>query len=55
MQPKVRPIHDVLKAVENDASDAAWVRDIAREKLLNALADRLRERIAKGEEWEPSF
>lgn len=55
MQPNVRPIHDVLKDVDKAASDAAWVRDIAREKSLNALADRLRERIAKGEEWEPLF
>lgn len=55
MQPKVHPLVDVLKEVERQAGDAAWDGKETKYATLIAVAHRLRERIAAGEEWEPLF
>lgn len=51
----IRPLADLLKETERRASDAEWDGDTTLAERFNAVAHRLRERIAAGEEWEPSF
>jgi hypothetical protein len=53
--PRVRSLREELTTTERNASDAAWEGNVVREKMLNAVALRLRERIGAGEEWEPTF
>ena len=51
----IRHLSDCLKETERHASDAEWNGDTNLARRLEAVAHRLRERIAAGEEWEPSF
>jgi hypothetical protein len=51
----IRHLSDCLKETERRASDAEWNGDSDIAQKLDAVARRLRERIAQGEEWEPSF
>jgi hypothetical protein len=51
----IRPLADILKETERHTSDAEWNGDTNLARKLETVAHRLRERIAAGEEWEPSF
>lgn len=51
----IRPLSECLKETERLAGDADWNGDSELARKLETVAHRLRERIAAGEEWEPSF
>ncbi len=51
----IRPLADVLKETERRASDAEWDGNTTLAERLETVAHRLRQRLAAGEEWEPSF
>jgi hypothetical protein len=47
------PLERLLKEHNQAASDAAWNGDEDMEAYHTAEADRIRQRIAEGEVWEP--